>query len=356
MKYAVRWIDDDGKQREKKFPRRKDADAFRDELIVQFSDGSYVSTRRTKKTVGVVHDEWKRTQFRLKESTQSTREVAWRKYVEPKWVQTSLGEISRADILQWIADLQDEGAKPETIENALGVLRMVLQYAIDDGRLRSNPCVGVSAPRRRIKQHPYLSVAQVEALADEIEYGGDFIRVLAYTGIRWGELAGLTPAAVNLERRRINIHQTLSKGFKGKPVLGTPKTHERRSVPFPSALTDVFERACQGKSADALIFTSPEGKMLRGDSFRPRYLAPALEALRASEEHREFPRVTLHDLRHTAASLAVSAGANVKAVQRMLGHKSAAMTLDTYADLFDGDLDAVAAKLDFLINSESRVG
>jgi len=57
------------------------------------------------------------------------------------------------------------------------------------------------------------------------------------------------------------------------------------------------------------------------------------------------PRVTLDDLRHTAASLAVSAGANVKAVQRMLGHASAAMTLDVYADLFDDDLEAVATAL-----------
>ncbi len=55
-----------------------------------------------------------------------------------------------------------------------------------------------------------------------------------------------------------------------------------------------------------------------------------------------FPRIMPHDLRHTAASLVVSAGANVKAVQKMLGHKSAAMTLDTYADLFDKDADAVA--------------
>jgi integrase len=59
-----------------------------------------------------------------------------------------------------------------------------------------------------------------------------------------------------------------------------------------------------------------------------------------------FPRITIHDLRHTAASLAVSSGANVKAVQRMLGHASAATTLDVYADLFDDDLDAVAEALD----------
>jgi integrase len=56
--------------------------------------------------------------------------------------------------------------------------------------------------------------------------------------------------------------------------------------------------------------------------------------------------LTPHDLRHTAASLAVSSGANVKAVQRLLGHASAAMTLDVYASLFDDDLDALAERLD----------
>lgn len=64
-----------------------------------------------------------------------------------------------------------------------------------------------------------------------------------------------------------------------------------------------------------------------------------------------FPSITPHDLRHTAASLAVSEGANVKAVQRMLGHAKASMTLDVYADLFDEDLDIVADKLDAAIRS-----
>lgn len=67
-------------------------------------------------------------------------------------------------------------------------------------------------------------------------------------------------------------------------------------------------------------------------------------------------RMTPHDLRHTAASLAVSAGANVKVLQRMLGHKSAAMTLDTYADLFDDDLDNVATLLGARATSAADVG
>lgn len=68
-----------------------------------------------------------------------------------------------------------------------------------------------------------------------------------------------------------------------------------------------------------------------------------------------FPGLSPHDLRHTAASLAISAGANVKAVQRMLGHVSAAMTLDVNGDLFEDDLDAVSERLD-TARSESFVG
>jgi integrase len=70
------------------------------------------------------------------------------------------------------------------------------------------------------------------------------------------------------------------------------------------------------------------------------------------QKHDEsFPSITPHDLRHTAARLAVSAGANVKAVQRMLGHAKASMTLDVYTDLFDADLDDVATNLDAAIRS-----
>jgi len=76
---------------------------------------------------------------------------------------------------------------------------------------------------------------------------------------------------------------------------------------------------------------------------------PAVAACQAADP--SFPIITPHDLRHTAASLAVSAHANVKAVQRMLGHAKASMTLDVYADLFDEDLDEVAGRLDDAIQA-----
>ena len=79
---------------------------------------------------------------------------------------------------------------------------------------------------------------------------------------------------------------------------------------------------------------------VRSPSPRDSWLSRAVA--RCQKADKSFPRVTAHALRHTAASLAISAGANPKVVQRMLGHASAAMTLDVYADLFDSDLASVA--------------
>jgi Phage integrase family len=97
-------------------------------------------------------------------------------------------------------------------------------------------------------------------------------------------------------------------------------------------------RQCEGKDRDNLVWSEPDGGHLRRPHPTSGWFAKAVA-------DSGVPRTTPHDLRHTAASLAVSAGANVKAVQRMLGHASAAMTLDIYADLFDDDLEAVATAL-----------
>jgi integrase len=106
--------------------------------------------------------------------------------------------------------------------------------------------------------------------------------------------------------------------------------------------TFLAEELCEqlvGKAPGDLVFTSPEGRVLRNTNFRPRFLDPAAE--RAG-----LLGLTPHELRHTAASLAIKAGANVKVVQQMLGHASAAMTLDVYAGLFADNLDEVADRLD----------
>ena len=106
-------------------------------------------------------------------------------------------------------------------------------------------------------------------------------------------------------------------------------------MPFPAALAEELVALMVGKGRDDLVFADSRGGVLRHSNYRKRTFASAVQKCQADND--TFPTITPHDLRHTAASLAVSAGANVKAVSRMLGHAKASMTLDVYADLFDED-------------------
>jgi hypothetical protein len=105
-------------------------------------------------------------------------------------------------------------------------------------------------------------------------------------------------------------------------------------VPAPSFVLDELSVQCANKTPGDLVFGTDGGYLPRPKSATGWFQAAARKA--------KVQKITPHDLRHTCASLAVSAGVNVLALQRMLGHTSAKMTLDTYADLFDDDLDAVA--------------
>jgi integrase len=124
----------------------------------------------------------------------------------------------------------------------------------------------------------------------------------------------------------------------GKAVVGTPKDHERREVPVPAFLVDELARVCAGRVPDALVFPAPGGGFRRNGNFRRNVFDAA--ARRAGVDG-----VTPHGLRHTAASLAIQAGATVVLVCRMLGHSSPTITLNVYANLFADDLDTLADRL-----------
>ncbi len=176
------------------------------------------------------------------------------------------------------------------------------------------------------------------AAADDIEPGAGLVVVtLAWVGIRWGELVALRRERVDVLRRRLDISEAATE-VSGRLVWGMPKTDEPRSVTMPGFLAERIGAHLGSVEPGGLVFTGPRGGPLRY-TWRARRWLPALEAA-------ELEPMRVHDLRHTAASLMISTGAPIKAVQRQLGHKSAAMTLDKYGHLYDDDLDALGVALD----------
>ncbi|WP_207786247.1 tyrosine-type recombinase/integrase [Micromonospora globispora] len=234
--------------------------------------------------------------------------------------------------------LTASGLAPATVRYAHRVLSLALAHAVRDGRMSRNPAEGVRLPRVVREEPVFLDHDQVARLAEACGRYGLLVRCLAYTGLRWGEASALRVSRLDLLRRRVTVAVAFAE-VGGELVEGTPKNHQRRSVPIPRFLVDELAAHVAGKRRDSLVFTAPNGGPLRNTNFRSRVFAPAAASV-------GLAGLTPHDLRHTAASLAVAAGANVKAVQRMLGHASASMTLDVYAGLFGDDLDAVANRLD----------
>lgn len=252
--------------------------------------------------------------------------------------ESAAGRDRSREVQAWITELSSMFA-PSTVRQIYFVLAALMKYAVKDGRINRDPTEGAQMPRKRAVDRGYLSHEQVERLARECGENADLIVFLAYTGLRCGEMAALRVSLIDFVRRRVDVREALTD-VRGELIRGTSKTHERRSVPFPAFLDRPLKARAAGRPLDASFFTSSRGLEMRNGNFRKRAFSPALRSVRSQDPR--FPTVTVHDLGHTAASLAISAGANVKAVQRMLGHASDAMPLDVYADLFDDDLDHVA--------------
>ncbi|MFW0787582.1 site-specific integrase [Gordonia sp. CPCC 206044] len=337
-RWMVRYRTPDQKQTKKRgFTTKRDASAFANTVEVSKMTGAYVAPSAGRATVGDRGGGWLQRQSHLKPSSLRSAEVAWRVHVEPRWSVVAVGDIERSAVSQWVADLAARSG-PVTVIRAHSVLAQILDEAVADRLITVNPARGVKLPRKSARARAYLTDGQVWHLAREAGEHNTKVLVLAYCGLRWGELAGLHVADVDMLRRRLHVRRN-AVNVGGEIVVGTPKTHEQRSVPFPRFLAEYLARACEGKGRDDIVFANRYGHYAKSPGANT-WFSGAVGRCQAESE--DFPRVTPHDLRHSAASLAISSGANVKVVQRMLGHKSATMTLDTYADLFPDDLDSVA--------------
>lgn len=338
--YRVRYRTPDNRSTQKRgFKTKRDAEAFANSVEVDKRTGAYVKPSLGRITVRELAPDWL---ARKKQATAASHhrmlESAWRVHVEPKWGRMSVADIDLGSIEAWIASMGAKGSGATTVLRAHGVLSGILADAVKAKRLTVNPAKGVdNLPRKTTRRHVYLSAEDVRRLADEAAEHRALVLLLAYCGLRWGEAIGLRLIDVEFLRRRLNVSENAVQ-LGTKHAVGPTKGRHARSVPVPEFVLNELSRQCGGKAPGDLVFPSRDGGYLQ----RPK---SSTGWFQAAVKRAKVQKVTPHDLRHTCASLAVSAGVNVLALQRMLGHKSAKITLDTYADLFDDDLDAVAVSL-----------
>ncbi len=340
-RYRVRYRTPARGQTDKRsFKTKREAEAFAATVEVTKMRGEYVAPSLGRASIATLAPDWlARKQHATSPSHYRMLESAWRVHVQPQWATVRIVDVDQLAVETWIAGMVRQGAGATTVLRAHGVLSGILADAVKAKRLALNPAKGVqNLPRKSARRHVYLSADDVRSLADESGERRTLVLVLAYCGLRWGEAVALRVQDVEFLRRRITVSQNAVQ-LGVDHAVGPTKGGKVRSVPVPGFVLDELSLLSASKSPSDLIFVGPAGGFLPRPKSVGGWFAAAVR--RAGVQ-----QITPHDLRHTCASLAVSAGVNVLALQRMLGHTSAKVTLDTYADLFDDDLDAVATALD----------
>lgn len=340
--YAVRYRKPDGRMTWRRgFNTKREASQFANHVEVSKDKGEYIAPTMGRVTVAELADDWlaRKKPPTTAKSHYRMLESAWRVHVKDRWGSVPVTKVNAVGIEQWIIDMTADGSGTTTILRAYGVLSGILAFAVKSKLLSANPANAKDVenlPRKTRRRHVYLSADDVERLADESGQHQALVLTLAYTGIRWGEAVALRKRDVEFLKRRLAVNDNAVQ-LGVDHAVGLTKGRKSRSVPVAQFVLDELSRQCQGKDFNDLVFGDGEHYLPRPKSSGGWFAGAVKRA--------EVQSITPHDLRHTCASLAVSAGVNVLALQRMLGHTSAKMTLDTYADLFDDDLDAVAESL-----------
>lgn len=339
LRWRAVW-DENGKERKKSFKVKDAAQAHLTDIDHRQRSGTYVSKELGRVFVKNLLPEWVASQAQLKPSTLAATNSDVRATILPYWGEKIVADISRADLQAWVNGM---GKAPRTVDTIYGRFRSFLNWCVEEGRIVKSPTKGVNLPAGTKREHIYLSIAEVDALAGTIDsYYRDLIWFLATTGLRFGEAAELRAKDFHLSRGRLSVARSVTD-VDGKLVVGPPKNGKPRDVPLTGFITDLMPARLKGRARNDLVFPGRRGAWLRSNNFKRRIYDPAVTAAGLPAD------LWVHDLRHTAASLAIHSGASVKSVQRMLGHASAKITLDVYAGLFDQELSDVAARMDALI-------
>lgn len=332
-----------GRERKQSFRTKDAANAHLTSIDHNQRSGTYIPVERGRVFVRDILPEWLDAQAQLKPSTLAATKSDVRATILPYWGDKVLADITRADLQAWVNTM---GKAARTVDTIYGRFRSFLLWCVEEGRLVKSPTKGVNLPAGVKREHIYLTVSEVEALAEAIDpYHKDLIWFLATTGLRFGEAAELRTKDFHLTRARVTVSRSVTD-VEGKLLVGPPKNGKPRDVPLTGFITEAMAERLHGRARNDLVFPGKRGAWLRSNNFKRRTYDPAVLDAGLPEE------LWVHDLRHTAASLSISVGASVKSVQRMLGHASAKITLDVYAGLFDQDLNDVAARMDILLNEK----
>lgn len=353
-KWEVRYRDPEGRNRSKSFRRKRDALAYEDSVRTQMNNGSYQAPTNCTKSLGEVFQEYLNSKRNLKPKSIEEIRSIWNHIIAPTFEQTRLSTINLERITKWV-NQSIYSDQPLTsayrMNKALGYLSRILEYAIDLGYISHNPTLKANGKQYKVKnvekhnKRPpkALSLDELKQLANHCGDFKDMVLLMGICGLRWAEIVGLKVNDFSDDCRRLKISRTLSE-VGGIFYETTTKTDQFRWIHIPKTIAEMIQQRNSCKDSQDLVFTNSVGQPIHNSNFRKRIYLPAIRKA-------QVPLVTIHDLRHTAASISISSGLDITSVAQMLGHQDTSMTLRRYSHYYDKTLVNLSVELDKLINN-----
>ncbi len=347
-RWRARYVDKNSKEHAKGFGKKSDAQAWLDKQVSDQVTGTWTDPALSGVTFGAMAERWFATKATRAPKTVAGYRSLLDTVVLPRWKDTPLRDVSFEDLQVWITELsvsgsvrfEGKGLSASRVRQTHQLVGAVLRFAVKANHLPASPAADIDLPSLPEGEQRYLTHEQLHRVAVASGRLRTLVLVLGYCGLRFGEAAALKVADVDLEAARIRVRRSVTYVRKTGIVEGPTKGKQSRTVPVPEFLISLLKTEVNGKAKTALVFPSARGGgwLTLGQA---RYTFQ-----KATGAVEGCAGVRLHDLRHSCASLAIKSGANIKVVQKLLGHKSAVLTLDRYGHLFPDDLDALATAFD----------
>ena len=211
-RFDVEWRLPDRSKRRKSFKTEREARLFEATILTKRADGDVVDPRAGRVTLATVYRSWIASRPDLSPKVRRGYMDNWRLRVDPRFGSWPVAGINHEEIQTWVNDMSEAGLSPRTVRWTHSVLKMCLDRAADDGQLAGkNPAARSKFPPLRHTPHTYLTTAEVAALTLACGAQGDVVSLLAYTGLRFGELIGLNVEDVDLKARRIRVRRSSCK-------------------------------------------------------------------------------------------------------------------------------------------------
>lgn len=327
------------------FTTKAAAENWERQTLVDLSRGTYRDPDAGAVLFGTWARGWLATRTDLKRSAVVSEKGIVTNHLLPRFEKLRLDQIGPLAVQTMVAEIGKARA-PKTVRNVHGVLYAILELAVREGLITSNPTKGTRLPkRRRVKPQVCLTEQQVSHLLACIpEYWRALILTAVGTGMRWGELAGLKVRYVDILGRCLHVEETLNEA-DGILSWETPKSEASvRTISLPAAVVDALIPLVAGKGKDEAVFQTRQGQLVRHRNFDVRVWQPACIKAGLTD-----PRPTPHDLRHTHAAYLIDAGVPLPEIQYRLGHESITTTVDTYGYRMKRADEAVVSALDGLL-------